>query len=439
MSGPSITVDPEFPYYHDRSPDSVAEEVLLAGHDTVHLAITSEPKVNGALIRAMKARGLAVWALVFGNGTYTTEGLPPEWPQWQPRLINPGPVADYTFFSQFHPSYVRWKKAIGAELVAEHPVDGYEIMEAYFPEWNGLYTGVYGDIGPFAQAAFRKRFDAEPPNFTEPDAPDYYESAANGRRYRQWVRLRVDAVNAFVDEVINGPGGVRAVRPDIKIATWSAAVGAGADAMRQLREEQGQDTAAMVRRVQPDLHYFQTHWPDWTKAELDPDYAIAYEPFVAALREVAPDLPVGVQADIGSQPAAQRGRRWLAGFASTATELGCQTWTAYEYHIGGYMYAEPPTPVLVERLDERRVRVAFSKRLAADSVRTDRFSAEGGTRHQPIEASVDGHRSDLVWDRLPDVPFVLAIDGVTDSPRHWLHAGDRPANVVPPGTRVDVT
>ncbi|MBJ8192779.1 N-acyl-D-glucosamine 2-epimerase, partial [Bacillus cereus] len=79
LSGPSIQIDPLFPYYANRSRDSIADEIALAGYQTVHYFVVRENEVDGALVAAFQRRGIAVWAMVLGNGSFGVSQLPPEW------------------------------------------------------------------------------------------------------------------------------------------------------------------------------------------------------------------------------------------------------------------------------------------------------------------------------------------------------------------------
>ncbi len=129
------------------------------------------------------------------------------------------------------------------------------------PEWNGLKSGVYGDIGTNAKNAFKRLYGVEIPDFRDPSSASYY--LRDSERYRLWVEFRVNAVNGFINEIFNGEGGVRQARPGIGVATWSLAVRGGTEAVDKLREEQGLESAAMIKEVSPDIHFLQTHWPDW--------------------------------------------------------------------------------------------------------------------------------------------------------------------------------
>jgi len=425
MLGPSIQIDPTFPYYKNRSEQSIADELALAGYKVVHYFVTVETQVNRKLVERLKANGFTVWAMVLGNGTYTTGHLPKDWPDWQMTLLKP--VNDgYTRLSPFSHRYVAWKKQALTELIRAYPFDGIEIAEPYFPEWNGLSSGVYGDLGPYARAAFKQQYGLEMPEFKYRSSPLYYKN--NPGLYRHWIDFRIEAVNRYLNEWINGKLGIRAVRPDIAVATWSLAVDAGPDSVEKLQEFQGNDAFSMVSIVRPDVHFIQTHWPDWMRMRLQPDYIRRYEPFTTKLKSFHPGLPLGIQADIGSLRSMRRGRRWLDAFADTAAGLGYSTWTAYEYHLGLYMYDEAPVPLRAVRKGSELLQLQFSKRVDPESALTqgkfriiqanDRTDAEYHVR--ALEA--DGSNLLLVCDSpgFPRGAFELSVSQVQDTPELYL-------------------
>ncbi|RKN84266.1 N-acyl-D-glucosamine 2-epimerase [Paenibacillus ginsengarvi] len=439
VSGPSIQVDPLFPYYENRTPDSIAEEIEAAGYAIVHYFVVSESRVNGELIRAFQRRGMFVWALVLGNGTFSTAGYPDDWPRWQMELLKPCDDG-YTRFSYFSEAYVSWKQSAISEMLVRYPFDGIEIAEPYFPEWDGIRRGVYGDVGPLARAAFRKQYGHEIPDFVNRRSPNYYKT--NQAAYKAWIHFRVEAVNGFLDQIVNGAGGARTVRPDIAVATWSLAVDAGSDSVERLKEMQGLDAPSMIKAVKPDMHMLQTHWPDWTKAGLSSDYVRSYEPFARPIRLEHPGLPLAVQADIGSARHMIKGREWLSGFHQTAFRLGYSSWTAYEYHICGAMYDTPPIPFSGIRLSDTLIRLSFNKRIDAESCLSlqQRFGLYAGGMYEKLHVDrvqVDGNRLYLHCSRLPSGPLEVAIPGILDTPALWLYRDFKP-NAVAPGTRIAV-
>lgn len=425
FTGPTPTVDPAFPYYQGRTPDSIAEEIALRGYRAVHLVVTSEKNVNAALIDAFHDHGIAVWAMVWAGGTYSTAGFPPEWPEWRQELITPAAPDGFIYLSPYHPGYRAWKKAAIAELIQTYPFDGIELVEAFFPNWNGLQSGVYGDIGPFARAAFRERYGEEPPDFVDRSSPRYYTKVPD--LYEKWVQVRVDTVTEWLDELINGDGGIRDVRPGIPVATWTLATD-WPNSMQKARYDLGEDLAAVLATVKPDIHFLQTNWPDWIKGDLPPDYIRSYQPYVDLIRAVAPDLPIGIQADIGSQIQNRRDWDWIAEFEQTAWQMGFATTTMYEYHIAMYMYTEAPRVEKVTWLDEQTVRLSFNKRIDWLSARNlEQFLAvqEAGSTepHPTVNTSsvrVDGNRVLLTLEGPADAlatGFYLKVEGVRDVPQ----------------------
>ncbi|MFD0714244.1 family 16 glycoside hydrolase [Paenibacillus sp. GCM10027626] len=441
MTGASIKVDPSWPYYAGRSYDSIAEEIELAGYRTVHYIVVNEYDVKGGLIDALHNRGIAVWLVVFGNGTYSAWGFPPGWENWKMGLINPSGVAGFTFFSMFNQDYVQWKKTSLARIVTDYPFDGIEIMEAFFPEWNGLQTGVYGDVGPDAQAAFAAKYNSAIPDFVNSGSPNYYLN--NSALYQKWIEFRVNGVNDFLNEIYNGQGGVRQARPDILVATWSLAIDGGPDSVAKLRELQGNDAGAMAAKVNPDIHFFQTHWPDWSKPEsqLPPGYMQAYQPFVDRLRSSQPHLPVGLQADNGSLRTMIKSASWQQQYNIEAAQHGYATWTTYEYHIGGYMYADKPQPKRAVRLDNGSVMISFNKRIDETTAKTaGNYTFWQGNVQQSVALSnitVDGNRVVLESGQFPAGSFEVAVSNIKDTPSLWLFT-EFPANTVVAGSRVNV-
>ncbi|MBE3578114.1 MAG: N-acyl-D-glucosamine 2-epimerase [Limnochordales bacterium] len=412
---PGPTVDPGFAYYQGRSPESIAEEIALRGYRTVHLVITSEKNVNAALIDAFHDEGIAVWGMVWAGGTYSTVGFPPEWEEWRQQLIKPAAPSGFIYLSPYHPDFREWKKQSLAELVRTYPLDGIELVEAFFPNWEGLRSGVYGDIGPYAEKAFRERFGEEPPNFTDVRHPRFYTKVPD--LYKKWVQFRVDTVTEWLDYLINSEGGIRDARPGIPVATWTLATD-WAGALEKSRVDLGEDTAAIVSRVKPDIHFLQTNWPDWIKPDLPPDYMRKYTPFIEEIRRVAPGIPIGLQGDIGSLESMRRDWDWIGQFARAAKETGFSTYTIYEYHIGLYMYTEAPRVVKVRRGGPGWVILSFNKRVDAWSARdTNNFALPAGLTVDQV--LVDGNRVMLHLQgpaELINGEVKLMVSGIADTP-----------------------
>lgn len=432
--GRSIQIDPVFPYYTGRSEQSIVDELELAGYRSVHYFVTDENKVNGRLVELLRSRGMMVWATLLGNGTYITDHLPKDWPDWQMTLLKP--VNDgYFRLSPHSYRYVEWKKQTMAALVKAHEFDGLEIAEPYFPEWNGIASGVYGDVGPYARAAFKQQYGSEIPDFKQKSSPLYYKR--NTSNYRDWIEFRVATVNRFLHELINGRGGVREARPDIQIATWSLGVNAGADSVDKVREFHGLDAASMISYVKPDIHVIQTHWPDWMRWRLPADYIKHYEPFAARIRAIHPDLPLSVQTDIGSLRPMRRSRAWLESFSTHSQSLGYRTWTAYEYHLGAYMYDEKPKLMAIKRQGRDKLLLQFQKRIdPASAAISDNYKIiQDSSIRADVQIGVmkvDGCNVLLQSGQFPNEPFILSVAKLKDTPKLWLFPSNRANEIASP-------
>ncbi|MER6948218.1 hypothetical protein ABT294_29745 [Nonomuraea sp. NPDC000554] len=435
--GASIQIDPTFPYYLDRSADSIADELLANGYRTVHYFVVNELDVRTELVKALRRRGITVWAMVVGLGSYSVASWPQGWESWQMELLKPIDLGGFHFFSPFSADYVTFKSGMIARMLAATPFDGIEVAEPYFPDWEGIDKGYYGDVGPLARAAFQREYGTAIPDFADPASPTYYRT--DTARYERWIQFRVDAVNRCVAEIA---GAARAARPDLKVATWSLAVDGGPDSVAREREFQGLDAAAMVALVKPDVHILQTNWPDWVKPDLPPDYIRAYQPFVDQIRAGSPRVPIGVQTDIGSQRAMARDDAWIERFTQTVERMGLATWMAYEYHLGAYIYENPPIPTSAYIPNSGAIELSFQKRIDPDSARRpESFEVitETSRRFVPPEAvTVDGNRVTLLT-RPPSGRLRVAVRNVTDAPKYWLYDKTAPANPVPPGAVVDVS
>lgn len=425
---PSIQVDLGFAYYQNRSIKSIVDELVINGYQIVHYFVTNENFINGEFIDELRKAKVEVWLMTLGNGTYSTSNYPVGWQDWKMTLKETvNGASGFTFLSPFNKEFVNWKKQKLVDIVTRYPFDGIELAEAYFPAWNGPENPNYGDLGPNAAKAFKAAYGLEIPDFKNKSASNYYSNVPS--TYYKWIEFRATGINEFLNEIYNGAGGVRESRPDIKVATWSLGINAGNKSSYHLTEYQGLDVQAMVKLVKPDLHYIQTHWPDWIKNEheLPPNYHNDYINFLREIKQVDLDLPVGIQADIGSIKEMIKSEEWLNEFAESAKNNGFSTYTAYEYHIGGYIYQAPPKVLKVTRIDDNSVQLSFNKRIniiGKDWKNNFKFF-QNQLEIDPelYEVELDGNQIRLYLKVTPKGAFVIKISNIEDTPELWLHSG----------------
>ncbi|MFD2790789.1 hypothetical protein [Arenibacter sp. H213] len=437
---PSIQVDLGFSYYQNRSIKSIVDELVINGYQIVHYFVTNENFINKEFIDELRNAKVEVWLMTLGNGTYSTSNYPAGWQEWKMSLkeTNNG-ASGFTFLSPFNKDFVQWKKKKLAEIVTKYSFDGIELAEAYFPAWNGPANPNYGDIGPNAAKAFKEAYGLEMPDFKNTSASNYYTKVPSV--YYKWIEFRVTGINEFLNEIYNGNGGVREVRPDIKVATWSLGINAGNKSSYQLTENQGLDVKAMIKLVKPDLHYIQTHWPDWIKNEqaLPPNYHNDYINFLREIKEVDLDLPVGIQADIGSIKEMIKSEEWLNEFAESAKNNGFSTFTAYEYHIGGHMYQLPPKVLKATRLGEDCVQLSFNKRvtiLGTEWKKNFKFIQNNEEIDPELyKVELDGNQIRLYLKENLKGSYLIKVENIEDTPELWLHSGFN-ANKISSGSEV---
>ncbi len=390
--GHGAQVDPGFGYYKDRSADSIADELESNGYRVIHYVVTNDRAIDDALIGASRARGMGVWYLTFGNGTYSTAGLPAGWEDW--RMVTRShlegkPLNDgYTRFCLNNPRYRSWKKASMAEVLKRHAFVGVEIAEPHWPEYPGITAPAYACFCSHCKAAFRRACpdEADLPDILDPTSDRHPNR--NPALWRKWLDFRKATLTAFLDDLVNGPGGLRETARGKKVCTWTLAL-LGDDGVRRVLEDSGEDAGEIVKVVKPDVHCLQTHWPDWLRADLPGDYVLGYRAFLDGIRKAAPKLPVVIQGDIGSQKQNRRSWKWIREFERAAERMGAQGSMQYEYFIGGYIYDDPPRMTRATRIGDA-VRISFTKRLdPASAGRAGSYSvSEGMVRTVQLDGSV---------------------------------------------------
>jgi hypothetical protein len=423
----SIQVDPSFAYYTDRSPQSIAEELKANGYKAARYIVTRESAAKPDFVAACRASGVAVTYTTLGNGVYSTGDLPPGWEKWKMRMKEGDAAAEgYTYLCMNHPDYRHWKKKQVVGMLKRIPFDAFEIMESFWPAYQGPASARYGCLCDHCRAAFlRTHADAKGiPSFTDATNSDYYQT--NRTLYKQWVEFRAQSVAAFLDDLVNGPDGVRTNFPGLPVAVWGIA-DAIPDGVAKLREWEGLDGALVVRTVRPDLYVIQTDWPDWMKPGLAPSYVAQYQPFAAAISAVS-DVPIQVQTDIGSNEQCRRGSNWLSQCEAAARRAGFAGIVAYEYHLSLDIYEAPPCP-LRARGQTNTVTLVFNKRLSATSAAdAAKYSVAPG---RVVAVKVDGN---LVNLEVAGHPLQATARDLADDPTRRLFKGHPPVAMPSPVT-----
>lgn len=428
--GRSFEFDPQFGYYQDRSPASIASELRATGYGIVRYILTEDSAVRPELITALHREGLGVWYSTFVNGTYSTRDLPPNWQEWKMVTrsdLQSKPLEDgYTRLCLNHPGYRAWKKNQMRQMIENHPFQGIDLMEPHWPEYPGKESPAYACFCASCLQAFHQMFPEEDalPNILDPNSPR--SPARNPELWRKWLEFRHRSLASFLDDIVNGEQGIRSRTPQMPVCVWILAL-AETNGVQQVRDIHGEDPGEIVLTVKPDILCLQSHWPDWTRAGLRSDYVLAYAPFIQAARAISPDLPIMIQADTGSQQQNRRSWSWIRDFERACGRINARNTTFYEYFIGGYMYTDAPR-IAALRQAGNEIELRFNKRLdpqtAADPAR---YGLSAG---MVASARVDGNRVFLTTKDLgPASQTTLTVRGLADAASRRLFS-DRPTNTL---------
>ena len=425
-----FVVDPASPYYQGRTEESVASELAAAGCRSVHLVHRHGADL-AELVEAFKTAGIKVWLLSDLTSLDQGEDLPEQSASWRMKTINQPDDAP-AHFCPNNPAYRRWIKAHVIQALGSGPFSGVNLAEAFFPGSEDIPAEPYGCLCEHCTAAFKKMYPdvSGPPQFTDPQSPQYWKTDA--QLYEKWTAFRAFSVVEFLDDLVNGAGGIRETRPGISIAV-SCPVLVQADGPEKLRMWNGVDVDAVVKRVRPDVLVLQTHKTDWSKPDLKPDYPLAFHSTVTTIGETSAGLSVILQADIGSSAETRRSEMWMTDAAESAAKAGFDSTVFYEYHLGDYIYTAP-LRVAAASADTDTVKLVFNKRV-------DPASASSIGNYELPSGSVDYARVDGNTVTLSvsgaDPVAAVAISGLSDdeSARHFH---DRPACAMQDTVQVSV-
>lgn len=447
LHGRTVQIDTAFPYYHNRSNESIASELRVNGFDGVYYYTGTDTGLRPGLVGEMQRQKLGVGlmtlpSLVYWNEAQLAERLPAGWRDWLIEFTGSG-MDIYRFIGFVYPEYNAWYKNYLNGMLLRHRFDAFTFAEIMYPIYDGPEKNppFYGDVSPGFQAAFKRATGSETfPNFTDPADPDYFRT--NTGLYRQLVEYRVRTIDDFYDDIINGPGGAREAAPGILFATWTLGINIP-DGVAKLREWEGNDIVTMIRRVKPDLHFIQTHAPDWANPALPGDYPLAYQPFFDAVRTANPDVKIGMQADLGSLGPSRRDPAWQKQFYDACRKAGVDTTTYYEFGLRWEIYSQPPRLCEIRR-DGDTLLLVFDQRLNAESAMLMKGrELRGKDRSYRIaECRWDGNLLRLKPDALPAAgeELTVPVGGVADDPAVRFPASNLepmprgPVNTIPSGT-----
>ncbi len=451
LQGRSVQIDTTFPYYQNRSGESIAHEIRVNGFDAVFYILMRPEQMREDVGDALKSMDIGLGIMTapaqinFSPADLDTM-LPANWREWQVKFTRPSDP--YTFIGLVYPEYNAWYKDFLHSVMRRMAFDAFTFAEIHFPIYNGLEQNpiYYGDISENFQKAFLAATGAEFfPDFTNPEHPNFYKK--HPEIYQKLVEFRVNAVNSFYNDIVNGKNGMREHYPDIVFATWTLG-SAEPDALTKLREWEGNDVPGMIKAVRPDIHYVQTHAPDWCDPSLPADYPLKYADFFAAIRTADAKVKIGLQSDFGSQGPMRRNNEWAEKFYKTCNDMNIDATTYYEFGLRSEIYDAAPElrDILVK---DKQIWLIFDQRLAGNApeiLKNRELIGRWQQKYKIVNAEWDGNIVKITTDRQPrqGEAVTLDISGLQDDPSvrfAWATAdpnrgGQGQINTVPENTVV---
>lgn len=388
----TVQIDTDFEYYKNRSADSIASEIEVNGFGGVYYFVIRDGALNRQVVEELQRRAIPVALMTLPAMVYLTEQeldalLPSNWRDWKVRFTGDA-MEQYIFIGFNYPEYRAWYKPYLIKILRDNNFDGFTFAEVMYPITDGPERNppFYGDVSANFRQSFMQDTGSDAfPNFTAPESSDYFKR--NVALYLKLVEYRVKMINEFYNDIINSPDGIRAAVPNIKFATWTLGINLP-DGVNKLRIWEGNDIASMISLVKPDIHFIQTHAPDWSNPALPPDYPLAYKPFFEAVHQADPHVKIALQADFGSLEPIRRPPEWRKKFYESARNAGVDTTTYYEFSLRWEVYNAAPELKAIEA-SGTAAKLRFDQRLGADAARIVTGRKIGGATI--IDAAVDGN------------------------------------------------
>jgi hypothetical protein len=335
----NVQVTQDSVYMQGRSAESIASELAVNGFESVFLFPNDSDGFVSGMITALHDRGIGAGLMLFASSVYGPK--PAGWEAWRMEFLG---SSDYSHLGFIHSGYREWMKQRAVSLCNTYGFDAITFAEPMYPVYNGVTKNpvVYADVSAAYQTIFKTDTgESSFPDFTNSASPNYFKT--NTALYQKLVQHRINSITNFFDEIVNGTGGLRQSAPDTLVITWSLACSKLANGGVQILPEwEGNDAYSIVKKTKPDIHYYQTHWPDWCDPTTTPEHVYKYvDNFKEAWRAM-PDVKVGVQDDFGSSDETRRRDTYYTAFLTACQASNVSNSTYYCFDIRPAIYENAP-------------------------------------------------------------------------------------------------
>lgn len=154
LHGRTVQIDTAFPYYHNRSNESIASELRVNGFDGVYYYTGTDTGLRPGLVGEMQRQKLGVGlmtlpSLVYWSEAQLAERLPAGWRDWLIEFTGSG-MDIYRFIGFVYPEYNAWYKNYLNGMLLRHRFDAFTFAEIMYPIYDGPEKNppFYGDVSP---------------------------------------------------------------------------------------------------------------------------------------------------------------------------------------------------------------------------------------------------------------------------------------------------
>lgn len=339
VNGPSICVDPAFPYYKKQPWPTTFAQIRGAGFTAVQVVDVGTTTVSSDDLRRIadqcKAAGLAPVLRIYPPTHFR---LYYEHPEWRQRMLGgaDGCFDWRVYLCMNQPQFLKEYTRDLQDRLHGGPWAGVQFAELWLEQWGGPVEdgrprAAYACVCEQCSNRFRHisgGIDARE-MLTSTTSPHYFVHPQNTRLYKQWLDFRAETVTSFGASLAHA---IRDVNTTIAIDVMSLS-----DALVEpgkAREYQAIDLDALVLALHPNSVTIEDAWQDWTRLDLSPDYVRAYgKAYVSRLHQLKPDIILFSHSDIGSIPTSRRSPAWIKSFAEESRKAGFDAPSFYEWSV----------------------------------------------------------------------------------------------------------
>lgn len=339
LAGPTMSVDPLFDFYNQKTWKETASLLKSCGITNASVIFTKEFPIEKHLeiVNAFHEEGLKCSIRINPPTDFEAFEAHPEWHQ---KMLDGCSRFDWrVHLCPNKEDFVIYYCKKIANILQNVPYDCLQISELWFEVWGGAYKknlnrGKYACLCDKCLTKFKNLTGFNAELLFNEDSEYYFELPQNGKLYKQWVDFRVNTISCFCREIVRS---AKEVHPDLSIAYMY--LSDCTVELDKVREYQAQDFEECIKASNPDILIIQDAWQDWLREDLSPEFAKLYcEAYIDRAKKIKSDLIIQIHADIGSVPKMKRSIKWMNQFSAYVRANGGDSPMYYEFTLNQDMY-----------------------------------------------------------------------------------------------------